>query len=357
MERGHEVSVFCPQTFSKYTTASSTPKRSSSSALKVYSSPRTPLPLSTTIPHLYSMSKVLRRRFDLVITQFHLFHSASFVGFVSKILKGMHWVVRVHDMIPDQSISYPLLERMFISSCYGAFIRSIGKRADRLLVLTEELRSLLIRNGHLSTRIAVMPNGVDTGTFCPAASNDDSSSERLILYTGSLMAEDGVDRLIRAFSLLDLQSQLAIIGDGPERLRLVELAARLGLNEKVAFYRYVPHNLVPKFIRGAYLTVGPLRFSPINAFTIPTKILEYFACGKPVVSSPVSKDILIDGFNGYVIEDSTPKRIAEKLSVLMEDEGLVARLGKNARQLVEQRFDWMKIIDSLEKEIEEVAKV
>lgn len=358
VKKGHELLVFCPQTFSKYTaTLSMQGKTWSSNSLKVYASLPTPLLLSTTIPHLFNLLKVFKHQYDLVITQFHLFHLASFPGFLLKILKGKRWVVRVHDMIPDPSISSPFFERIFINSCYGVFLRSIGKKADKLLVLTEEIRSLLTENGHLPSKVAVVPNGVDTKIFYPEPSKTDSNLQRSILYIGSIMPEDGVDSLIKAFSLLDKENQLklVIIGDGPERLHLFGLVKRLNLGKKVTFYRYVRHDLIPEFIRGAYITVGPLRFSPINAFTIPTKILEYFACGKPVVSSPVSKDILRDEFTGFVVKDATPEKIAEKFSVLIEDKELATRMGKNARQLVKHRFDWMRITDLLEKEIEEVG--
>lgn len=127
------------------------------------------------------------------------------------------------------------------------------------------------------------------------------------------------------------------------------------MGKKVTFHRYIPHDLIPEFIREAYITVGPLCLSPINRYTIPTKLLDYFACGKPVVSAPVSKDILINGFSGLVVKKITPEEIAEKFSVLIEDEKLTAHMGKNARQLVVEKYDWEKIITKMEKEIRDVG--
>ena len=359
VEKGHELLVFCPQSFSKYTIAPSMQSKSQSFPFKVYTSLPTPLPLSTTIPHIFNFLNTFRYQYDLIITQFHLFHLASLHGFILKILQGKPWIVKVHDIIPDPSISNSLFERIFINSCYGVFIKNIGKKADKILVLTKEIKTLLTENGHLPSKVAVIPNGVDTKIFCPAIYKENSNSKKSILYIGSMMPEDGVDHLIRAFSLLEKEYQLnlVLVGDGPERLHLFELVKKLNLEKKVAFYRNVPHDLIPEFIRRAYITVGPLRFSPINAYTIPTKILEYFACGKPVVTSPVSKDILRDESTGLVVKDNTPEKIAEKFSVLVEDEELATKLGRNARQLVEQRFDWTRIIDQLEKEIEEVGSL
>ena len=350
VERGQEVTVFCPQTFSKYTTATATQDRSF--PFKVHRSLPTPLPLSTTIPHLFNLFKMLKQQYDLLVTQFHLFHLASLSGFIARVLKGKPWIVRVHDMIPDPTIPSPFLERILTNCSYGAFLQNMGKKADKLLVLTHELQGLLTENGHLPGNVSVVPNGVDTQTFCPPAFEDDFSSQKTILYVGSLNPEDGVDRLIKAFSRINKrQLKVLIVGDGPERLRLIELVNKLNMRRNVTFLRYVPHDSISQIIRRSYFTVGPLRLSPINAYTIPSKILEYFASGKPVVSSPVSKDILIDGFNGFVVRKTNPETIAEKFSILLEDEKLIESMGKNARQLTVRKFDWKKILSQIEREV------
>ena len=74
-----------------------------------------------------------------------------------------------------------------------------------------------------------------------------------------------------------------------------------------------------------------------------------------MVSTEVSEEILIDGHTGLVLRTTTPENIAGKLSSLIEDEKLTTSLGKKARQLVAEKFDWEKIIDNLEKELQEVV--
>jgi len=233
------------------------------------------------------------------------------------------------------------------------FLRDVGKKADKLLVLTRELQNLLQAYGYPPDKIVVSPNGVDTKLFSPPASKRGCSDKKTLLYIGSMMPQYGLSNLIKAFSLLNQEKQLSLtlIGDGSERLKLIELAKKLDLEQKVIFYRHIPYKLIPQFIRESYIGIGPLRLSPINNYTIPTKIIEYFACGKPVVSSPVSKDILIDKSTGFVVKDVSPRNIAEKLSFMIEDEKLTHDMGKKARQLVVERFDWEKIIDQIEKEI------
>lgn len=363
-ERGHELLVFCPTAVSKYADRLESLKQSTDYSFEVnYSSP-TPLPLSILIPHLENAIRVSLRKYDLVITQFHLYHLASLFGFPLKLLKGKPWLVRVHDMIPDPSLRTTVSETSLINALYGMsmraffalFFRGIGKKADRIMVLTTELQRLLIDSGYSPDKIAIFPNGVDTRNFTPSLS-EGFPDTKTILYIGSMTPEDGLACLVEAFALLDSNENphLTLIGDGPERAHLMELVRKLGLEKRVTFHRYVSHESIPDFINSSYLTVGPLYTSPANNFTIPTKILEYFACEKPVVSAPVSRDILIGGATGLVVQDVTPKNVAEKLSILLEDEKLTAQMGRKARHLVVERFDWEGIIDRMDKEIQDIG--
>ncbi len=360
VDRGHELLVFCPQTFSKYTHQQMLQGRNQDYPFEIYHSFPTPLSLSIIVPHIFNALKALKHRFDLVITQLHLFHLASYTGLLSKTLRKP-WVVKVHDIILDPALPVSVSEKAFINSCYqlflrasyGLFLRNVGKKADKLLVLTRELQNLLQAYRYPSDKVVLSPNGVDTKLFSPPVSKGSCLHKKTLLYVGSMMPEDGLSYLVKAFFLLDQEKELSLtlIGDGPERLRLIELAKKLNLGQKVTFYGHVPYRLIPGFIKESYIGIGPLRLSPINYYTIPTKILEYFACGKPVVSSPVSKDILTDESTGFVVKDVSPRNIAEKLSIMIDDEKLTHDMGKNARQLVVERFDWERIIDQIEEEI------
>lgn len=364
VDKGHKLIVFCSRIASKHAAGLELQNENRPYPFDVYYSLPTPLPLSVVIPHLFNALKTLGRPYDLLITQFHLWHLTSFTGPPLKYIKGKPWVVKVHDMIPDPSLSTLVSEKgfvnsfhgLFIKTVYGSFIKNIGKKADKVFVLTSELQSLLLERGYSQDKVAVIPNGVDTEIFSPSVSKGNAVDKKTILYIGGMMPEDGLTSLVKAFALLnqERESHLTLIGDGPERLRLVELVKKLNLEKEVTFYRYIPHRLISEFIKRAYIGVGPLTLSPINYYTIPTKILEYFACGIPVVSAQVSKDILMDGFTGFVVKEVSAKNIAEKFSILMEDEKLTAEMGKKARQLVVERFEWERVIDQIEKEIQDL---
>lgn len=358
LDRGHEISVFCPSSYSPHTAPLSSGSANWPQNLSVHQSLPNPLPLSTTIPHILNTFKLLAKGhdFNLVITQFHMFHLASLSGFLLKHPIKMPWVVKVHDIIRDpNTMQTPIYERIFSAGYYKAFLSFFGKKADKMLVLTNELRDFLLNLGYDPQSVSVIPHGVDINIFRPSTSNKNPTG-KTILYIGSMTPDDGLEHLIRAFALLQNKGlQLVMIGEGPQRSRLIELAQHLSLQHKVIFHRYVPHDSMPDFIRSACITVGPLCLSPVNGYTIPTKLLEYFSCGKPAVSAPVSRDIMKDEFNGLVVRKITPEDIAAKLSTLLEDEKMTVKMGENARRLIVEKFDWENAITQIEKEILDVA--
>ena len=357
--RGHKVLVFAQPTFRKGVVQPMTQYREGlPQNLEIHQSLSTPLPLSVMVPHILNITKSMKYDFDLVITQFHAFHLASFPGYVIKILEKKPWVVKVQDLMLDPSLPASLFEKMFISLYYHrAFLGFLGKKADKILVLTGRLKRLLEGLSFDSKRLTIMRHGVDTRLFSPSDSESKSELVKEILYIGSMRAQYGLDSLVKAFGLLRSTEslKLILIGQGPDRNRLMELAKNLRLEKNVEFHNYVPHDALPKVIQKAYVTVGPLRPSLANYYTIPTKALEYFACGKPMVSTEVCEDVLVDGYTGLLLETSTPEDIAEKLSSLIEDEKLTASIGRNARRLVMEKFDWEKIIDNLETELQGVV--
>ncbi|MFX1301670.1 MAG: glycosyltransferase family 4 protein [Promethearchaeota archaeon] len=354
--RGHQVLVLSQPVYSDGTTQpSSQHERSQHANLNVYSSFTTPLPLSFFVPHAMNLLKAMKLEYDIVITQFHVFHLASLPGYVIRTLRNKPWIVKVHDLNPDPSLFRSVQEKMLSHLCYEGLLNILGKKADKILIQTKELKHILERSHHSPDRIVIFPHGVDTNLFSPSTKATPSAN-RTILYIGAMRPQYGLDRLIKAFALLTPKGnlRLTLVGDGPERTRLAELARKLGVEEKVDFRGYIAHDRLPEVIRNAYIAVGPLLPTPANYYTISTKVLEYFACGKTVVSTRLSRDILVHGHTGLVVKAPLPKVIAEVLSNLIGDETLTTRLANNARRLAAEKFDWEKIIDKLEKELEDV---
>ena len=123
-DRGHKLLVFCPSVVSKYAAGFELQNENMFYPFDVYYSLPTPLPLSVVIPHVFNSLKVLRHQYDMLITQFHLFHLASYTCLPLKALKGKPWLIRVHDMIPDSTLSSDVSDKGFVNYFYGIFLKA-----------------------------------------------------------------------------------------------------------------------------------------------------------------------------------------------------------------------------------------
>jgi glycosyltransferase involved in cell wall biosynthesis len=78
--------------------------------------------------------------------------------------------------------------------------------------------------------------------------------------------------------------------------------------------------------------------------------LEALSSGKPVITSdlPGMREVVVDGIDGFLAEPLNPNDIAKKIKVLLEDDELRRRFGRNGRLKVEERFHWPKITAQIE---------
>ncbi len=138
--------------------------------------------------------------------------------------------------------------------------------------------------------------------------------------------------------------EVSIAGTGPEGPRLVELAARLGLGDRVHFLGEVDD--VPGLLAGAHLAVHPSRSEGLS-----NAILEAMAEGLPVVACAVggTPEVIEDGTNGLLAPPGRPEALADAVGRLLRDPPLRARLGSAALASVQDTCGEKRIADQYEQ--------
>ncbi len=152
----------------------------------------------------------------------------------------------------------------------------------------------------------------------------------VLIYSGRLGPEKNLTFLVRAFAGAQTaypDTSLVLVGDGPERDNLQDLAARSGLKDKVVFTGMVPHDDVP-----CYLTAADAFVTASVTEVHPLSVIEALACGLPVVGidSPGVGDTITDGENGFVCRDDLAAFTA-KLTRLIADTALRMDMSVRAR--------------------------
>ena len=221
--------------------------------------------------------------------------------------------------------------------------RFAARAARRVFAVSEDIRRELRDCGIVPPgKVACVPNGVDVDRF--EVTDHRTSLRRefglpadvpVIGTVGRLTALKRQDVLLQGFARLQLPTaRLLIVGDGPAREELVNLAARLGVTDRVVFagYRERPERALAAMDAFALTS---------DSEGMPLAILEAWAAGKPVVATRVGgvPELIADGRTGLLFPAGDDAALARLLDRLLADPLLAARLGAAGRQTVRDRYD------------------
>jgi len=225
--------------------------------------------------------------------------------------------------------------------------RVLARMTTHLLTVSEAARRMLVdRLGWPSTGVAVIPNGVDTDRFTPAArATGQGASPGVVIGTvGGLTYVKNQSLLVAACADLGVAGvawELRIAGEGPERDRLAGLAASLGIADRVRLVGHIAD--VPGFLQ--QLDIFAL---PSLSEAHPNALLEAMASGLPCVASGVggAAEVLDGGRVGRLIDPADRAGLAAVLAELARDAALRRSLGEAARRQVCQRYAMPAMIEA-----------
>jgi D-inositol-3-phosphate glycosyltransferase len=227
--------------------------------------------------------------------------------------------------------------------------------SDRVVAATEIDRQQIVRHYGEQAPIVVIPGGVDLERFRPgprAVARRELGlglDEKILLFVGRIQRLKGLEVLLRAFAeLADVPARLLVVGgqrstghETREIGRLQQLAARLGIAERVRFVGAVEHERLSVCYRAADVTVMPSSYESFGLVAV-----ESLACGTPVVATRVGglTSIVRDGETGLLVPWRDPVLFAERLRTILTDEPMRARFAARARASVE-RYGWDHIAE------------
>ncbi|HNS62501.1 MAG TPA: glycosyltransferase [Anaerolineales bacterium] len=237
--------------------------------------------------------------------------------------------------------------------------KQVLRRADRIVVATlAELTQLRFLYKADASKMVVIPPGVNVSRFYPIPSDEAKMfiglkpEDRMILFVGRIEPLKGVDTLLEAMSCLQMKESrpvhLAIIGGDPsaspeemnvEMARLKNLCEVLGLDQSVVFLGVRDQDKLSYYYSAAEVVVMPSHYESFGMVA-----LEAMACGTPVIASEVGglAYLVRDGETGFTIPAEEPETLCEKLSWLLNDDELHAKMSAQAAAYA-QDYAWEKI--------------
>lgn len=194
------------------------------------------------------------------------------------------------------------------------------------------------------TRVFTVPNGVNVHRITP---QPESPGAPVVTFVGTLKPWHGVDVLLRARAQAHKDWKLRIIGDGPMRAELDDLARSLGID--VDFRGAVAPDAILQHMAGTAIGVAPYPAMDTDSdqYFSPLKVYEYMAAGLPVVASRVGQLPEIMGESAYLVPPSDPEALAEALDALVANPVERARVGSDNRRQAEREHSWTGTVDHI----------
>ena len=190
--------------------------------------------------------------------------------------------------------------------------------------------------------LAHVPNGVALGAV---NEHGVGNREAPVLCVSRLVRKKGVDTLLRALAVAsptDPWLRLEVIGSGPLADELVQLAAELGVADRVSWLGPQPADVVERAYARAGVVALPCRIDGDgDRDGLPTVLVEALARGIPVVSTDIVgiPELVRHGETGLLVPPDDPHALARALADLRSDACLARRLGTQGRELVRAAYD------------------
>ncbi|MEO0586677.1 MAG: glycosyltransferase family 4 protein [Planctomycetota bacterium] len=227
--------------------------------------------------------------------------------------------------------------------------RRVLHRAARVVANSQHTRSLLVGQWGVSDkRIAVVTPGVDVNAITPAdPAERDTLRARLawpdapvVLTAGRLQHRKGHDRMIEAWRSVAAELPAArwvVIGDGPRRAALQDLAYQRGVADSIVWRGDVPRDELIASYRAADLFALPNRTVDGDFEGFGIVLLEAQAAGRPTICgrSGGAPETLVDRVTGRVVDATSSAELANTLLDLLLDPSELERMGRQARAHVE----------------------
>ncbi|WP_263408489.1 glycosyltransferase [Terriglobus tenax] len=220
---------------------------------------------------------------------------------------------------------------------YAVMDRLCLRRFDRVVAVSNRLTSELRHAGVPGRRIRMIANGIEVALYQQAQQYIDRSRHIAIGCLSRLSKEKGVDvlvwalpRLLKAYPEL----QCVVAGEGPERDRLLALAAELGVSHSFHLPGFCEDT--PRFLAHCTLMVQPSRIE-----AMPLAVLEAMATGKAIVASAVGElpRLLEDGNAGLLVPPENPEALADAILALLQDPAKRHALEHRAAEKAASHFD------------------
>jgi glycosyltransferase involved in cell wall biosynthesis len=281
-------------------------------------------------------------------------------------LLGIKFIFDEHDLSPETFLSRFNREEGsggLLLATLKWFQRLSYRFADGIISTNESYKANAIAvNPAYARKAFVVRNGPDTRHFGyrtpdPALKN---GHKYLAAYIGVMAVQDGVEYIIRAMDELVNRRRyrdliVYLIGKGDDWARLQELTEVLSLDRHIIFTGRIPDEPALEILSTADVCLSPDPHNPLNDLSTMTKVMEYMALGKPIVSFELKEAQYSAGKSAIYVKSNDSVAFADGILQILEDPAGSKMMGEFGIMRVESLLSWQKQMESLLRAYQFVA--
>jgi glycosyltransferase involved in cell wall biosynthesis len=293
--------------------------------------------------------------------------SLPFYSFVLKKFSGTKVIARLGDL----QTGYHLLGGSRLFSALFRMVHFVEKQCwrtlDGLIPISEAFGAYVNSLGIDPHKISIVPESVDLKRFKPVAKSVELMSrwllaptDAVIMFHGAIEPLKGLDRLLELYSKCltpTSRTKLVIIGDGSARVKLSHQAHRLGISDRVIFPGWIPNHEIPLAIALCEIGIPMRSCNPANDFVLTSAMLQYWACGKPVLAPRFREmtRVIEESGGGYSFEFGNEEDFKNALKDLLDSEDLRKTRGEAGRNFVSENYGCESVGRNLARVVSDFA--
>ena len=281
-------------------------------------------------------------------------------GLIAKFFRGRKLVFETRDLWPEGAIELGIISNPFIKKIAYWFERICYRNSSFIVCLSPGMVQNIKRRFGYQNLISV-PNSADLKLFGDRVNSDLPAifnGKKVAIYTGNIGMVNNSFLLIRAAEKLKEIGRndilIVLVGDGQQKAELIKFKSDKQLDNFVIL-DLMPKNKLVNLIQHSFVSLVPLRGTPVLDTSSPNKLFESLAAGVPVIQNTNGwiKDLLLENNCGFTVDADNENELVEKLIELATNHELHNLMSTNARILAEQEFDKnilsQKMLTALEK--------
>jgi len=283
--------------------------------------------------------------------------------------KRVPFVFEVRDLWPESLAAVGMGdENSVLHRALSKIAGFLYRQCDHVVVVTPAFEDYLVERWRVPReKISVVENGVETQLFTPDASSAGLRRELgadqnfVVSYIGTMGMAHGLETILEAAAQLQQRSPeilFLLLGEGAEKERIAALARERGLNN-VRFIDQQPRESIPAYICASDVCLVLLKKNELFKTVIPTKMLEFMSCARPVILAVdgQAREILEEAQCGLAIEPENSQALVNAICRIAENRNMAGEMGRNGREHVVRKFSRRQTAEKYIRVLERILNV